>query len=78
MELAQLCGMPDRGANVPGTLFDESRFRLLPGSVWWAKRRTPGVMVECRRRRLTLLDGVAFNIDTTCWPDSGVREVNLI
>ncbi len=22
-------------------------------------------------------DGIAFNIDTTCWPDNGVREVEL-
>jgi single-stranded-DNA-specific exonuclease len=24
-----------------------------------------------------LLDGIAFNIDTTRWPDQGVREVEL-
>jgi single-stranded-DNA-specific exonuclease len=24
-----------------------------------------------------LLDGIAFNVDTTCWPDNGVREVSL-
>lgn len=24
-----------------------------------------------------LLDGIAFNVDTTCWPDNGVRQVNI-
>ncbi len=24
-----------------------------------------------------LLDGIAFNVDTTCWPDNGVREVEI-
>ncbi len=24
-----------------------------------------------------LLDGIAFNVDTTLWPDSSVREVKL-
>ncbi|MBF4190295.1 hypothetical protein ISX56_33755, partial [Serratia ureilytica] len=24
-----------------------------------------------------LLDGIAFNVDTTLWPDSSVREVEL-
>jgi single-stranded-DNA-specific exonuclease len=24
-----------------------------------------------------LLDGIAFNVDTTCWPDNGVRVVNI-
>ena len=24
-----------------------------------------------------LLDGIAFNIDTACWPDNGVREVEI-
>lgn len=25
-----------------------------------------------------LLDGIAFNIDTTCWPDNSVRKVQLV
>ncbi|MGY6035224.1 single-stranded-DNA-specific exonuclease RecJ [Kosakonia sp. BK9b] len=24
-----------------------------------------------------LLDGIAFNVDTACWPDNGVRQVNI-
>lgn len=24
-----------------------------------------------------LLDGIAFNVDTACWPDNGVREVDI-
>ncbi|MDC7841961.1 hypothetical protein LIN35_25465, partial [Klebsiella pneumoniae] len=24
-----------------------------------------------------LLDGIAFNVDTSIWPDNGVREVQL-
>ncbi|ANR81165.1 single-stranded-DNA-specific exonuclease RecJ [Kosakonia sacchari] len=24
-----------------------------------------------------LLDGIAFNVDTSCWPDNGVRQVNI-
>ncbi len=74
MEVAQLLrDAGPWGQMFPEPLFD-GRFRLL-------QQRLVGehhlkVMVEPVGGG-PLLDGIAFNIDTTCWPDNGVREVEL-
>ncbi|EBI0431109.1 single-stranded-DNA-specific exonuclease RecJ [Salmonella enterica subsp. enterica serovar Cerro] len=74
MEVAQL--MRDAGPwgqMFPEPLFD-GRFRLLQQRL--VGERHLKVMVEPVGGG-PLLDGIAFNIDTTCWPDNGVREVEL-
>ncbi|EBV9122310.1 single-stranded-DNA-specific exonuclease RecJ [Salmonella enterica subsp. enterica serovar Braenderup] len=74
MEVAQL--LRDAGSwgqMFPEPLFD-GRFRLLQQRL--VGERHLKVMVEPVGGG-PLLDGIAFNIDTTCWPDNGVREVEL-
>ncbi|EIV2945730.1 single-stranded-DNA-specific exonuclease RecJ [Salmonella enterica] len=74
MEVAQL--LQDAGPwgqMFPEPLFD-GRFRLLQQRL--VGERHLKVMVEPVGGG-PLLDGIAFNIDTTCWPDNGVREVEL-
>ncbi|MFW0766949.1 single-stranded-DNA-specific exonuclease RecJ [Trabulsiella odontotermitis] len=61
------------GQMFPEPLFD-GRFRLLQQRI--VGERHLKVMVEPVGGG-PLLDGIAFNIDTTCWPDNGVREVEL-
>ncbi|ECQ1944312.1 single-stranded-DNA-specific exonuclease RecJ [Salmonella enterica] len=61
------------GQMFPEPLFD-GRFRLLQQRL--VGERHLKVMVEPIGGG-PLLDGIAFNIDTTCWPDNGVREVEL-
>ncbi|EDJ4728287.1 single-stranded-DNA-specific exonuclease RecJ [Salmonella enterica] len=61
------------GQMFPEPLFD-GRFRLLQQRL--VGERHLKVMVEPVGGG-PLLDGIAFNIDTTCWPDNGVREVEL-
>ncbi len=74
MEVAQLLrDAGPWGQMFPEPLFD-GRFRLL-------QQRLVGehhlkVMVEPVGGG-PLLDGIAFNVDTACWPDNGVREVQL-
>ncbi|EAA6208524.1 single-stranded-DNA-specific exonuclease RecJ [Salmonella enterica subsp. enterica] len=74
MEVAQLL----RDAGPWGQMFSEplfdGRFRLLQQRL--VGERHLKVMVEPVGGG-PLLDGIAFNIDTTCWPDNGVREVEL-
>ncbi|ENH1343551.1 single-stranded-DNA-specific exonuclease RecJ [Salmonella enterica] len=74
MEVAQLL----RDAGPWGQMFLEplfdGRFRLLQQRL--VGERHLKVMVEPVGGG-PLLDGIAFNIDTTCWPDNGVREVEL-
>ena len=61
------------GQMFPEPLFD-GRFRLLQQRI--VGERHLKVMVEPVGGG-PLLDGIAFNVDTTCWPDNGVREVEL-
>ncbi len=61
------------GQMFPEPLFD-GKFRLLQQRL--VGERHLKVMVEPLGGG-PLLDGIAFNIDTTCWPDSSVREVEL-
>ncbi|EGC5821383.1 single-stranded-DNA-specific exonuclease RecJ [Salmonella enterica] len=74
MEVAQLLrDAGPWGQMFPEPLFD-GRFRLLQQRL--VGERHLKVMVEPVGGG-PLLDGIAFNIDTTCWPDNGVREVEL-
>ncbi|WP_052282003.1 single-stranded-DNA-specific exonuclease RecJ [Kluyvera genomosp. 1] len=61
------------GQMFPEPLFD-GRFRLLQQRL--VGERHLKVMVEPVGGG-PLLDGIAFNVDTTIWPDNGVREVTL-
>lgn len=61
------------GQMFPEPLFD-GRFRLLQQRI--VGERHLKVMVEPVGGG-PLLDGIAFNVDTTIWPDNGVREVSL-
>ena len=61
------------GQMFPEPLFD-GKFRLLQQRL--VGERHLKVMVEPLGGG-PLLDGIAFNVDTTCWPDSSVREVEL-
>ena len=61
------------GQMFPEPLFD-GHFRLLQQRL--VGERHLKVMVEPVGGG-PLLDGIAFNVDTTCWPDNGVREVQL-
>jgi single-stranded-DNA-specific exonuclease len=56
----------------PEPLFD-GRFRLLQQRL--VGERHLKVMVEPVGGG-PLLDGIAFNVDTSIWPDNGVREVS--
>ncbi|ECD0241764.1 single-stranded-DNA-specific exonuclease RecJ [Salmonella enterica subsp. enterica] len=74
MEVAQLLrDAGPWGQMFPEPLFD-GRFRLLQQRL--VGERHLKVMVEPVGGG-PLLDGIAFNINTTCWPDNGVREVEL-
>ncbi|EAU4573319.1 single-stranded-DNA-specific exonuclease RecJ [Salmonella enterica] len=74
MEVAQLLrDAGPWGQMFPEPLFD-GRFRLLQQRL--VGERHLKVMVEPVGGG-PLLDGIAFNIDTTGWPDNGVREVEL-
>ncbi|EAY1008584.1 single-stranded-DNA-specific exonuclease RecJ [Salmonella enterica] len=74
MEVAQLLrDAGPWGQMFPEPLFD-GRFRLLQQRL--VGERHLKVMVEPVGGG-PLLDGIAFNIDTTYWPDNGVREVEL-
>ncbi|MBD6018277.1 single-stranded-DNA-specific exonuclease RecJ [Salmonella enterica subsp. enterica serovar Enteritidis] len=74
MEVAQLLrDAGPWGQMFPEPLFD-GRFRLLQQRL--VGERHLKVMAEPVGGG-PLLDGIAFNIDTTCWPDNGVREVEL-
>ncbi|EME8506234.1 single-stranded-DNA-specific exonuclease RecJ [Salmonella enterica] len=74
MEVAQLLrDAGPWGQMFPEPLFD-GRFRLLQQRL--VGERHLKVMVEPVGGG-PLLDGIAFNIDTTCWPDNGMREVEL-
>ncbi|HFZ8851429.1 TPA: single-stranded-DNA-specific exonuclease RecJ [Salmonella enterica subsp. houtenae serovar Rough:z4,z23:-] len=74
MEVAQLLrDAGPWGQMFPEPLFD-GRFRLLQQRL--VGERHLKVMVEPVGGG-PLLDGIAFNIDTTCWPENGVREVEL-
>ncbi|EAB5924587.1 single-stranded-DNA-specific exonuclease RecJ [Salmonella enterica subsp. enterica serovar Newport] len=74
MEVAQLLrDAGPWGQMFPEPLFD-GRFRLLQQRL--VGERHLKVMVEPVGGG-PLLDGIVFNIDTTCWPDNGVREVEL-
>ncbi|HEY3983304.1 single-stranded-DNA-specific exonuclease RecJ [Cedecea sp.] len=61
------------GQMFPEPLFD-GKFRILQQRL--VGERHLKVMVEPIGGG-PLLDGIAFNVDTTCWPDNGVREVEL-
>ena len=61
------------GQMFPEPLFD-GEFRLLQQRL--VGERHLKVMLEPVGGG-PLLDGIAFNVDTTCWPDNGVREVQL-
>lgn len=61
------------GQMFPEPLFD-GHFRLLQQRI--VGERHLKVMVEPVGGG-PLLDGIAFNVDTACWPDNGVREVKL-
>lgn len=74
MEVAQLLrDAGPWGQMFPEPLFD-GRFRLLQQRL--VGERHLKVMVEPVGGG-PLLDGIAFNVDTVCWPDNGVREVQL-
>lgn len=62
------------GQMFPEPLFD-GQFRLLQQRL--VGERHLKVMVEPVNGG-PLLDGIAFNIDTTIWPDNSVREVTLV
>lgn len=61
------------GQMFPEPLFD-GKFRLLQQRI--VGERHLKVMIEPIGGG-PLLDGIAFNVDTTRWPDNGVREVEL-
>lgn len=61
------------GQMFPEPLFD-GKFRVLQQRL--VGERHLKVMVEPLGGG-PLLDGIAFNVDTSCWPDNGVREVEL-
>jgi single-stranded-DNA-specific exonuclease len=61
------------GQMFPEPLFD-GEFRLLQQRL--VGERHLKVMVEPVGGG-PLLDGIAFNVDTSCWPDNGVRTVNI-
>lgn len=61
------------GQMFPEPLFD-GEFRLLQQRL--VGERHLKVMLEPVGGG-PLLDGIAFNVDTTCWPDNGVRQVNI-
>ena len=61
------------GQMFPEPLFD-GKFRLLQQRL--VGERHLKVMVEPVGGG-PLIDGIAFNVDTACWPDNGVREVEL-
>ena len=61
------------GPGVPGTDLD-GKFRILQQRLVGEKHLK--LMVEPLGGG-PLLDGIAFNVDTTLWPDSSVREVEL-
>ncbi|EMZ1388746.1 single-stranded-DNA-specific exonuclease RecJ [Salmonella enterica] len=74
MEVAQLLrDAGPWGQMFPEPLFD-GRFRLLQQRLV-GERHLKVMVVPVGGG--PLLDGIAFNIDTTCWPDNGVREVEL-
>ncbi|MDF7681401.1 single-stranded-DNA-specific exonuclease RecJ [Enterobacteriaceae bacterium ESL0689] len=62
------------GQMFPEPLFD-GRFRLLQQRL--VGERHLKVLVEPVEGG-PLLDGIAFNVDTTLWPDQSVREVTLV
>ncbi|WP_436874150.1 single-stranded-DNA-specific exonuclease RecJ [Kosakonia sacchari] len=61
------------GQMFPEPLFD-GEFRLLQQRL--VGERHLKVMLEPVGGG-PLLDGIAFNVDTSCWPDNGVRQVNI-
>lgn len=61
------------GQMFPEPMFD-GEFRLLQQRL--VGERHLKVMLEPAGGG-PLLDGIAFNVDTTCWPDNGVRAVNI-
>ncbi|WP_318392923.1 single-stranded-DNA-specific exonuclease RecJ [Enterobacter sp.] len=61
------------GQMFPEPLFD-GQFRLLQQRI--VGERHLKVMIEPLGGG-PLLDGIAFNVDTSIWPDNGVREVSL-
>jgi len=61
------------GQMFPEPLFD-GEFRLLQQRL--VGERHLKVMLEPAGGG-PLLDGIAFNVDTACWPDNGVRQVNI-
>ena len=74
MEVAQMLrDAGPWGQMFPEPLFD-GRFRLLQQRL--VGERHLKVMVEPVGGG-PLLDGIAFNVDTSLWPDNGVREVQL-
>lgn len=74
MEIAQMLrDAGPWGQMFPEPLFD-GRFRLLQQRL--VGERHLKVIVEPVGGG-PLLDGIAFNVDTACWPDNGVREVEL-
>ncbi|EFE06622.1 single-stranded-DNA-specific exonuclease RecJ [Citrobacter youngae] len=74
MEVAQMLrDAGPWGQMFPEPLFD-GHFRLLQQRL--VGERHLKVMVEPVGGG-PLLDGIAFNVDTSCWPDNGVREVQL-
>lgn len=74
MEVAQMLrDAGPWGQMFPEPLFD-GHFRLLQQRL--VGERHLKVMVEPVGGG-PLLDGIAFNVDTTCWPDNCVREVQL-
>ena len=74
MEVAQLLrDAGPWGQMFPEPLFD-GRFRLLQQRL--VGERHLKVMVEPVDGG-PLLDGIVFNVDTSIWPDNGVREVQL-
>ncbi|MDO8234938.1 single-stranded-DNA-specific exonuclease RecJ [Citrobacter werkmanii] len=74
MEVAQMLrDAGPWGQMFPEPLFD-GHFRLLQQRL--VGERHLKVMVEPVGGG-PLLDGIAFNIDTSCWPDNGVRDVQL-
>lgn len=74
MEVAQMLrDAGPWGQMFPEPLFD-GHFRLLQQRL--VGERHLKVMVEPVGGG-PLLDGIAFNVDTSCWPDNGVRDVQL-
>ncbi|HBQ0106872.1 TPA: single-stranded-DNA-specific exonuclease RecJ [Klebsiella pneumoniae] len=74
MEVAQMLrDAGPWGQMFPEPLFD-GRFRMLQQRL--VGERHLKVMVEPVDGG-PLLDGIAFNVDTSIWPDNGVREVQL-